>query len=115
MCESNLERDWKACNAHNVELRLPFAARKVVGFALSLPLEVKLEPEKDTLRKLVLRRVAKNLGLPSFIADKPKKAIQYTTGINKVLGKLAEQQGLSVREYVEEAFQKTLGRLIPYE
>jgi asparagine synthase (glutamine-hydrolysing) len=115
MYESNLERDWKACNAHNVELRLPFAARKIAGFALSLPLEVKLEPEKDTLRKLVLRRVAKNLGLPSFIADKPKKAIQYTTGVNQVLGKLAEQQGLSVREYVEEAFQKTLGRLIPYE
>ncbi len=115
MYESNLERDWKACNANDVELRLPFAARKIAGFALGLPLEVKLEPEKDTLRKLVLRRVAKNLGLPSFIADKPKKAVQYTTGVNKALGKLAEQQGLSVREYVEEAFQKTFGNMIPDE
>jgi asparagine synthase (glutamine-hydrolysing) len=115
MHEDNLERDWKACNANDVELRLPFAARKIVEFALSLPLEVKLEPEKNTLRKLVLRRVAKNLGLPSFIADKPKKAVQYTTGINKALGKLAEQQDLSVREYVGKSFQKTFAKVIPHE
>jgi len=115
MYEVNFERDWKACNASDVELRLPFAARKIVEFALSLPLEVKLEVEKNTLRKLVLRRVAKNLGLPSFIADRPKKAVQYATGVNKVLGKLAEKQDLSVREYVEKSFQKTLAKVIPYE
>ena len=115
MYEANLERDWKSCNANDVELRLPFAARKIAGFALSLPLEVKLEPEKNTLRKLVLRRVAKNLGLPSFIADKPKKAVQYSTGVNEALGKLAEKQDLSVREYVEESFQKTFAKVISHE
>jgi len=115
MYASNLERDWKACNAHNVELRLPFAAQKIAEFALSLPLEVKLEPKKDTLRKLVLRQVAKNIGLPLFIADKPKKAVQYTTGVNKALQKLAEQQRLPVGEYVEEVFQRTLAKVISNE
>ncbi len=115
MYASNLERDWKACNAHNVELRLPFAARKIAEFALSLPLEVKLEPKKDTLRKLVLRQVAKNIGLPLFIADKPKKAVQYTTGVNKALQKLAEQQRLSVGEYVEEVFQRTFAKVVFHE
>lgn len=115
MYAANLERDWKACNASDVELRLPFAARKIAGFALSLPLEVKLEPEKNTLRKLVLRRVAKNLGLPSSIADKPKKAVQYTTGVNKALGKLAEQQNLSAREYVGKSFQNTFAKVISHE
>jgi asparagine synthase (glutamine-hydrolysing) len=115
MYASNLERDWKACNAHNVELRLPFAARKIAEFAVSLPLEVKLEPKKDTLRKLVLRQVAKNIGLPLFIADKPKKAVQYTTGVNKALQKLAEQERLPVGKYVEEIFQRTLAKVIFHE
>jgi asparagine synthase (glutamine-hydrolysing) len=115
MYEVNLERDWKACNASDVELRLPFAAHKIAEFALSLPLEIKLEPDKNTLRKLVLRRVAKNLGLPSFIADKPKKAVQYTTGVNKALGKLAEQKDLSIEEYVEESFRKTFAKVISHE
>lgn len=115
MYASNLERDWKACNAHNVELRLPFAARKIAEFAVSLPLEVKLEPKKDTLRKLVLRQVAKNIGLPLFIADKPKKAVQYTTGVNKALQKLAEQQRLPVGKYVEEIFQRTFAKVIFHE
>jgi len=115
MYETNLERDWKVCNASDVELRLPFAARRIAGFALSLPLEVKLETEKNTLRKLVLRRVAKNLELPSFIADKPKKAVQYTTGVNKALGKLAEQQDSSVREYVGKFFQNTFAKVMSNE
>jgi len=115
MYASNLERDWKACNAHDVELRLPFAARRIAGFALSLPLEVKLEPKKNTLRKLVLRQAAKNIGLPSFIADKPKKAIQYTTGVNKALQKLAKQQRLSVGDYVRDVFQNVFAKVISHE
>lgn len=111
MYEANLERDWKVCNVNNVELCVPFAARKIVEFALSLPLEVKLEPEENTLRKLVLRRIAKNLGLSSSITDKPKKAIQYTTGVNKALAKLARQQDLSVREYVGKSFRKIFNGL----
>lgn len=43
---SNLERDWKICNFHNVELRLPFARHDIARFALCLPLELKIEPSE---------------------------------------------------------------------
>jgi asparagine synthetase B (glutamine-hydrolysing) len=87
-----------------VELRLPFIDRGVVDFALRLPLRLKINSVEDRLRKRVLRRVARNLEIPSFIADKPKKAVQYTTGVTKALQRLAKAESLTLRKYVEKAF-----------
>jgi len=50
--------------------------------------------------------VAQNLGIPMFIANKTKKAVQYTTGVNKAIQKLAKKKGLTSREYVEKIFRK---------
>jgi len=104
MHETNFDRDNKICGYHNVELRLPFATCRMVEFALTLPLELKMESSDDAKRKLVLRRLAKGVGLPEFIANKPKKAIQYSTGVSKTLKKLAKRKGLSQREYVSKVF-----------
>lgn len=104
--ETNLERDSKICNFHDVELRLPFATYRIARFALDLPLELKIEPKKNTLRKLVLRKVAINLGLPKHVVEKPKKAIQYTTGINNSLNRIAKKKGLTVNEYLQKTFKE---------
>src|SRR3972149_3551623 len=102
--ESNIERDVKICNFHDLELRLPFASYQIAEFALSLPLELKIEKRQDSLRKLVLRKVAENVGLPTAIADKPKKAVQYSTGINDALKNLAKKQKTTVKDYVNRLF-----------
>jgi len=102
--ESNIERDVKICNFHDVELRLPFAAYQIAEFAVTLPTELKIERKADSLRKLVLRKVAENMGLPPSIAENPKKAVQYATGINNVLKKLARKQKTTVAEYVNNLF-----------
>jgi asparagine synthase (glutamine-hydrolysing) len=107
MYENNLERDSKICNQLNVELRLPFATHQMARFALSLPLELKMEQTSSTLRKLILRRVAQNLLLPPAIVNKPKKAIQYTTGINKALKRIAKQQGITIAAYLQKTYEKT--------
>ncbi|MEM3458302.1 MAG: asparagine synthetase B [Candidatus Bathyarchaeia archaeon] len=104
MCETNFERDFKLCNFHNVELRLPFATYQIAQFAAELPLEMKIKLPDDGMRKLILRQVAKNLGLPQAIVEKPKKAIQYTSGVSKTLKKLAQKERLSVRDYVKKTF-----------
>lgn len=105
--ESNLERDMKICGFHDVELRLPFASFDVAEFALSLPIECKIEQKPDTLRKLVLRKVAQNIGMPASIADKPKKAVQYSTGINDALKRIAKKHEKTVNEYIDELFQQS--------
>jgi asparagine synthase (glutamine-hydrolysing) len=104
--ESNLERDLKIIDFFDVELRLPFASFDIAEFALSLPLECKIENKPDTLRKLVLRKVAQNLGLSSIISEKPKKAVQYSTGINNALKRIAKKNDKTVNEYIKEMFEK---------
>lgn len=104
--ESNLERDEKICNFYGVELRLPFASYNIAKFALNLPVELKLEKKSDGLRKLVLRKTAMNLGLSKLVVNKPKKAIQYATGVNAFLAKTAKKQSLNAKEYVEKLFRE---------
>ena len=109
--ESNIERDVKICGFHDVELRLPFASYQIAKFALNLPVELKIERSADTLRKLVLRKVAADMGLPSSIVKKPKKAVQYATGISDALKKLAKKQKTTVTEYVNKLFlSQMIGR-----
>lgn len=102
--ETNLERDSKICSFHGLELRLPFVTYQIAQFAAGLPTELKLDSSDKNARKLVLRKVAENLGLPQFIAKKPKKALQYTTGVNQAIERLAKKRGLSSREYVQKTF-----------
>jgi asparagine synthase (glutamine-hydrolysing) len=106
--ESNIERDEKICGFHNVELRLPFASFQVAEFALSLPIKLKIERGSNGLRKIVLRKMAKNIGLPSNIVEKPKKAVQYSTGVNAVLGKIARKHGNTINEYVKMLFAEQI-------
>ncbi|MBM4400434.1 MAG: asparagine synthase, partial [Crenarchaeota archaeon] len=107
--ESNIERDTKICSFHDVELRLPFASYQIAKFALNLPIELKIERRADTLRKLVLRKAAVNMGLPPSIVEKPKKAVQYATGLNDALKKLAKKQDRTVKDYVNMLFVAQYG------
>ena len=102
--ENNIERDVKICDFHKVELRLPFASYQIAELAMALPTELKIERKADSLRKLVLRKVAENMGLPLLIAEKPKKAVQYSTGICNALKKIAKKQNATIAEYVNDLF-----------
>jgi asparagine synthase (glutamine-hydrolysing) len=104
--ENNLERDKKICSFRGVDLRLPFASFGLAEFALSLPIDLKIERKEDGLRKLVLRQLAKNVGLSEAIVTKPKKAVQYATGVNAEIRKLALERGLTVGEYLRSFFVK---------
>lgn len=110
--ESNIERDYKIFSSHDVELRLPFATYEIAKLAETLPINLKLEPKVTTLRKLVLRRVAANLELPISVVTKPKKAIQYTTGVNKALKKIAKRHHLTIKDYLKKMFQATCRKMM---
>ncbi len=105
--ESNLERDMKITSFHDVELRVPFGSFDLAEFAISLPVELKIERKVDTLRKLVLRKAALNAGLPAKIVDKPKKAVQYSTGTNNAIKRISKNHEKTVNEYITELFQRS--------
>jgi asparagine synthase (glutamine-hydrolysing) len=109
MYRLNFERDSKVCDALGVELRLPFATVEIAEFALSLPVELLLEKSNGTARKLILRGVAKNMGLPGFVVEKPKKAMQYTTGVADALKRLAKKECITLKGYLLRQFSHVFG------
>ena len=102
--ENNFQRDNQVSSYYNIELRFPFIDTSVIDFALRLPLRFKINSPQDKMRKIILRNVAKNLGIPTLIADKPKKAIQYTTGVTKALKYVAKNKDLTLKDYVTKSF-----------
>jgi len=78
----------------------------VTGFALGLPVDLNINSAEDHLRKRVLRQTAHRLGIPTFIVNKVKRAIQYATGVNKALLRIAKEKGLDPQGYVKETFSK---------
>ncbi len=105
--ESNLERDEKICSYFDVQLRIPFGSVDVATFAMSLPTRLKFECKPDSLRKLVLRRAAFDIEISKSIAEKPKKAVQYSTGVNNALKKIAKRHNQTLAEYVNQLFLNT--------
>ena len=104
--QTNFQRDNKVCAFHKMELRLPFMDYAVTGFALGLPVDLNINSAEDHLRKRVLRQTAHRLGIPTFIVNKVKRAIQYATGVNKALRRIAKEKGLDPQGYVKETFSK---------
>ena len=104
---ANFQRDNQVCAYHGVELRLPFINKDVIQFGLRLPLSFKIKSAEDNLRKHILRKVAHDrFEIPKLLSDKPKKAVQYTTGVTKALQRIAKQNNMTLREYVEDAFKR---------
>ncbi|MEM3022051.1 MAG: asparagine synthase-related protein [Candidatus Bathyarchaeia archaeon] len=111
----NFERDEKISSASSLELRAPFADTGIVGFALSLPMRLILDAERGE-RKVLLRALAKEIGLPDPIASRPKRAIQYSTGVNRALAAIARDMGRALPELLREEFEAIFGqsaRIIP--
>ena len=99
MYHVNLERDDACAMLNNVELRLPFLDKKLVEYAINLPIRNKVSGPGDNLRKNVLRKLAFNEGLDPKIAYRPKKAAQYGTGIDKILRKKIISQ-IDLKEFL---------------
>ena len=95
----NFERDWKICADIGVELRLPYTDRNIVEFTLKLPLHYLLSHESGE-RKIILRRLAKKIGLPDVVSNKPKNAAQYSSGVSKAMNTLAKRRKLSIGDYL---------------
>lgn len=76
-------RDVASCGSR-VEARFPFEAKRVVEFASSMPVGFKI---RSGVRKAILREAGLVLGLPSGLADAPKKAAQYSSGVQRFLAR----------------------------
>ena len=74
-------RDVAAC-ARWTEARFPFEAKEVIEFSAKTPISFKI---RDGVRKAVLREAAARLGVPEGLARAPKKAAQYSSGVQRLV------------------------------
>ncbi len=92
----------KLAVAGGLELCCPFAYLPLVKYALKLPSSLRVSLSNGrVIRKYVLRRLAAHIGLPESVVDRPKKAVQYSSGVQKVLLKEAKRRGVSLGKMLE--------------
>lgn len=85
-----VEQEWpwtlRVAARHSVDLAAPFLDRRVVAAAQSLP------PPDAALGeppKHLLRLAARRLGVPEELVVRPKRAMQYGTGVARQLARVA--------------------------
>jgi asparagine synthase (glutamine-hydrolysing) len=79
----------KVCWKFGIDARFPFYNRKLADLAHSVPLEERMADRE--LKKGILRDVGKLLGAPSIALERKKRAMQYGTGVHKVLMRHKEE------------------------
>jgi asparagine synthase (glutamine-hydrolysing) len=84
--KANFQRD-EAAASFFTELLLPYTSFDLVNYAITLHPSLKMNIEKNS-RKIVLREAALRAGLPENIVFKPKKAMQYSSKIQKYIEKM---------------------------
>lgn len=90
--KDKMEMD-KLASLFNVKYLCPFLSKDFVEFAMEIPIELKIKCRDDLVRKHIVRRLALRMGLPSSVALRPKKAIQYSSGLHKAILRLAKRKG----------------------
>jgi len=82
LLEVDKKRDSAMAKHFGITLINPYLEKNIVGFALTVPPQYKIE---KGIEKIILRKYAKQAGLPDEIVYRPKKAFQYSTGIQNVI------------------------------
>ncbi|MEK6978637.1 MAG: asparagine synthase C-terminal domain-containing protein [Candidatus Micrarchaeota archaeon] len=79
----------KLCNRIGIEARFPLYNNRIAELAFSVPLEERMAERE--LKKGILRDAGKLLGVPEIALKRKKRAMQYGSGIHKILLKHAEE------------------------
>jgi len=105
--EVNLQRDDAVTMANGIELKVPFLDVDVIHMAMTIHPALKIQDQTDKLRKRVLRKTAEMLEIPSEAVERPKKAVQYGSGVDKAIKRLAMKNGYKHLEaYLKAIFDQ---------
>lgn len=102
LLDGQRRRDSAAAALHGVWYSLPYMDERVVRAAKRLSPE---EIVSGDLRKIALRKTAEHF-LPKETAWKPKKAMQYGSGVSKLLARMAKREGVLGTAGLIEAYLK---------
>jgi len=92
--KTNSERDYLVTMLKGKRLILPYLAKPLYDLAFIIPVELKTGLKRDD-RKILLKRVGQIMGIPERLLTKPKKAVQYSSKIQKIIIKKNIYHGTS--------------------
>jgi asparagine synthase (glutamine-hydrolysing) len=72
----------------NVRIIQPLLSPDFIEFAKTIPISEKIHDSEDMLRKHIIRKLARDVGVPEISYTKRKKALQYGSNIHKALLKI---------------------------
>lgn len=84
LLETDKKRDSTMAHHFGITLLNPYLEQDFVDFSLTVPAELKLS---DGIEKYFMRKWGETRGLPNEIVNRPKKAFQYSTGLQKKVHK----------------------------
>jgi asparagine synthase (glutamine-hydrolysing) len=105
---NNFHRDTKTCIDNGIRLLLPYTHPKLVDYALKIPISQKIQRNLNKPRKKILRKLAISQNIPKELAVRPKKAAQYSSGVNKTLQKIAKKHGMNLKELIKIRYKRVL-------
>ena len=109
MYERDLYRDDTITMYNGIEIRLPYLDMKLAKFSLKIPSGYKIEGES---KKMILRDLAKKLGLREDFAERKKLAAQYGSRFDKALEILAKKNGFDKKSgYLDQFYLNQNERL----
>jgi len=82
-------------------IEFPFMSGEIRTMAAGIPIQEKIDRRGG---KLILREMARSLGLPSH--NRPKKAAQYSSGVMKEIEKIAKRDGKDVSTWIADIASK---------
>ncbi len=90
-----LPRERNIAENAGKDLHAPFISGELIDFALSIPMKEKINENRN---KIIVRKLGAILGLPEFVVNGEKKAMQYGSGTMKILREIARKRNVKVHE-----------------
>ncbi|MFL2941362.1 MAG: asparagine synthase C-terminal domain-containing protein [Candidatus Poseidoniales archaeon] len=99
-----ISRDQLIAKQVMKEIRNPYIDDELIILAMNLDREEKI---KDENNKIILRKIAADIGVPKRIYERKKKGAQYGSGFDKAISKLTKKHGFKLKKrYIESLLNK---------
>lgn len=109
MYKRDLERDFKISGHFKIKLLIPFLEKSVIKIAMNIPADEKINRENN---KLILRKIASEIGLDKEIAYRKKRAAQYGSRFDRAILRLAKRNKFRYKkDYLASFLKPSLGCL----
>ena len=83
--------EWRIASDLGIYVDYPYTHVEAIETSLQTPSRYKVMDRNDRHRKWVIRKALEILGAPKELYMRPKKAMQYSTGLKKLIKRTAEK------------------------